>query len=98
MEETGPRHVLVDVISRQFGGGALGDGATLPKYTTMTDGQRRSAACFASVGIPKRSDSAHTFVYQNCDWSKVWGSAAPSTAHFWTTLRQATHGALESLI
>ena len=34
MEETGPRHVLVDVITRQFGGGALGDGATLPKYTT----------------------------------------------------------------
>ena len=31
MEETGPRHVLVDVITRQFGGGALGDGATLPK-------------------------------------------------------------------
>ena len=41
MEETGPRHVLVDVITRQFGGGALGDGATLPKYKTMTDGAAR---------------------------------------------------------
>ena len=90
MEETGPLHELVDIISRQFGGGALGDGATLPKYKTMTDGQRGSAACFASVGIPKRSESAHTFVYQNCDWSKVWGSAALSTATFCTTLRQAT--------
>ena len=38
----------------------------------------------------KRSASAHTFVYQNCDWSKVWGSAAPSTAIFCTTLLQAT--------
>ena len=46
-------HELVDIISRQFGGGALGDGATLPKYTTMTDGQRGSAACFASEGISK---------------------------------------------
>ena len=40
--------------------------------------------------FPKRSASAHTFVYQNCDWSKIWGSAAPSTAIFCTTLRQAT--------
>ena len=48
----------------------------------------RCLLCFSRYSQMQRV--AHTFVYQNCDWSKVWGSAALSTATFCTTLRQAT--------
>ena len=89
MEETGPAHELVDIISRQFGGGA-------GRTRDISGGQPGSASCFGQLFSKTQRVRAHVRVPE-LRLVKGLGQRGPVHGYF---LHHAPTGntALESLI